>query len=78
MALGLSQAELARLLYVSQSAVSKIEAGSIAPSRQTVTLLRTWLLLPDFRTRLEVAGYAHPYPQDVSEHAEPPVSPTGL
>lgn len=72
----MTQAEFADLLCVSQSLISRLEAGERdTPREACIVLLRTWLLVPEFQQRLEKAGVAHPFPKDLT-HAEESV--TGL
>lgn len=65
LALGLRQTEMANLLYLDQSFISRLELGTTRPSRQTIAILRAWLTMPEYRGRLAAANFVNPFPDDV-------------
>lgn len=69
-ALGLTQRDLAELLCISTRHVRRLETiPHHCPSAASVMLLRAWLRHPEYRRRLEVADYAHPFPEDLEDLA---------
>jgi predicted transcriptional regulator len=66
MALGLTQQQMADLLFLSDSAISYLETPPHkCPHLQTIMLIRYHLAKPEFARKLKSAGYPHPYPEDL-------------
>ena len=67
-AIGLSAAKMAQCLKISQGHLWELESGktqSILSSTETV--LRAFLMQPEVVLRLKIAGYPHPFPEDLQK-----------
>ncbi len=65
-ALGLTQAEMAALLCISERQLRRIERGIYRrPPPASMLVLRARLRHPEMRRRLEAAGVQYPFPEDL-------------
>lgn len=65
-ALGMSQKELAHAIYIAPNVLWRHENGQLKTINPgTTILLRAFLRQPDVVLKLRIAGYTHPFPEDL-------------